>query len=91
METGQTDPLVNSYTHSPLPAVLQLKGSPVALGSPPSWGLEEMTEPVRNEPELPVLSPQVRGNIKTKIIIQNFTDSFAWDTNIQKICVQESP
>lgn len=40
------------YTHSLLPAVLQLQGSPVGLGARPSWGLAEMTESARNESQL---------------------------------------
>lgn len=41
-----------SSMHSLLPAALQLQGSPVGLGTFPSWGLAEMTESARNESQL---------------------------------------
>lgn len=41
-----------SFKRGPLPAVLQLQGSPVGLGICPSWGLAEMTVSARNESQL---------------------------------------
>ena len=41
-----------SFKYGPLPAVLQLQGSPVGLGIRPTWGLAEMTDSARNESQL---------------------------------------
>lgn len=47
-----------SSMHSLLPAALQLQGSPVGLGTHPSWGLAEMTESARNESQLLFQQPK---------------------------------
>jgi hypothetical protein len=41
-----------SFKQGPLPAVLQLQGSPVGLGIWPNWGLAEMTDSARNQSQL---------------------------------------
>lgn len=48
-----------SFKHGPLPAVLQLQGSPVGLGVQPNWGLVEMTDSARNESQFILQYPKL--------------------------------